>query len=239
MVSPKQARAAAAGRPQAQPAAPAATPKPPVPRKPAKGAAKAKAPRPGRPPARARDDAEHRAETRVAAPPDALDKLVAAGPLRAIALMLWLDRYRNPEFAVQIKPEDIKAFDACTGYLEVKPGTSVEPRVLIRRPMGQPAYPGIPPGTNKRFPDGIAPRAAEPPRDYVLVSLVDQEGNGIKPIESTEEGARRRDRENELRGLRERAPILAMAVASNANANTFNSSEITDLCNLAIQLARA
>ena len=145
--------------------------------------------------------------------------------------MLWLERYRNPGFAVQIRLEDIQGFDACTAYL------GVQPRVLIRRPPGQPAYPGVPP--SKRYPEGLPPRPAEPPRPFVQVNMVDKDGNAFVPIENSEEGARRRDTENALRAMRERAPILASAVAAASAANTFNSSEIIELCNTAITLAGA
>lgn len=165
-------------------------------------------------------------------PADPLDTLVGAGPLRAIALMLWKARYRNPEFAVQITPADLQAFEDCINYLKV------DPKVLIRRPPGQPAIPALPP--SKRFPEGYPARAGEPPRPYVLVSMVDaKSGDAFKPIENSEEGAKMRDREDVLRRLRERAPLLAQSVASNAAQNVFSNSEITELCNAAIELARA
>lgn len=163
---------------------------------------------------------------------DPLDNLVEHGPLRAIALLLWKERYRNPEFAIQVTAADLQGFEACTSYLQV------EPKILIRRPPGQPAVPAMPP--SRRFPEGFPARAAEPPRPYVLVSMVDAKtGDAFKPIENSEEGAKIRDRENALRRLRERAPLLAQAVASNAAQNVFSGSEITELCNAAIELARA
>lgn len=165
-------------------------------------------------------------------PADPLDQLAAGDHLQAIAMLLWKDRYRNPEFAVQIDPADLKGFEDCTKYL------GVTPKILIRRPSGQPAYPPVPP--SKRYPDGLPGRPAEPARPYVLISMVDgKTGDAFKPIENSEDGAKLRDKANELRAVRERVPLLAQAVAANAAQGTFSNSEVVELCNAAIMLARA
>lgn len=162
-----------------------------------------------------------------------LEKMAGENPVQVIALLLWKDRYRNPEFAVQIQPEDLVSFQAATKYLQV------EPKVLIRRPPGVPAHPGLPRG-HPRYPDGLPAAPEGAPKPYLQVSMVDSKtGDAFVPIESSEEGAKIRDRETELRALRARAPLLAHAVAGNAANNQFSQSEITDLCNAVILLSRA
>lgn len=52
-------------------------------------------------------------------------------PLDMIALLLWKDRYRNPEMAVQITDKDVSEWQQCTEYL------GVTPKVLIHRPGGK------------------------------------------------------------------------------------------------------
>lgn len=160
-----------------------------------------------------------------------LDEMVKAGPERAIMLLLWLNRFKNPDFAVTVKTDDLQGFKECTDYLKVTP------KIIIRRPPGRAAVPAQEP--TRRNPDGIPARPAEPARPYVLISMVDQDGNAFTPIENSEEKAKIRDRENELRVLKERAPMIARAVAANAASGMYSNAEITELCNAAIQLAQA
>lgn len=221
MVSPSKAKAAAH-----RPAPSDAPPRPKAPRAPERS--------PARPPVRQGvPDAPAMAPDPAAAAMAPLERLVLENPLQVIALLLWKERYRNPEFAVQIHPVDLAAFEACYQYL------GIEPKVLIRRPPGVPAHPGLPRG-HPRYPDGLAAAPEGAPKPYLQVSMVDAKtGDAFVPIESTEEGAKIRDRETQLRDLRARAPLLAQAVAGNAANNQFSQSEITDLCNAVILLARS
>lgn len=169
------------------------------------------------------------AKTKQSVPADPLDALAAAGPEEAIKMLLWANRFANPEFAVIVRADDLKGFNDCVQYL------GVTPKIVIRRPPGQPAHPGLPP--SKRYPEGVPPREAEPPRPYVQISMVDQDGNAFKPIENSEENARVRDRANELAAIKARIPILASAIMGGIANKTFSESEIIELCNSANRLA--
>ncbi len=154
---------------------------------------------------------------------DALDKLEQADAHTVIALMLWKDRHRNPDLSIQITEEDINGLQACAQYLDVKP------EVLIERPRGRPATPALPP--SRIHPQGYPAQPAEAPRNFVFVGVGYFEKelfNSIKPIESTEEGAKVRDAANRLRTLRERGPQLARELMANAASGTFSSAQVEE-----------
>lgn len=168
---------------------------------------------------------------------DPLDALASADPKRVIALLLWRDRFRNPELSVQIREEEIAEFDECCTFL------NVEPTVAIVRPQGRPAQEAVPASPGKR---GIAARPAEPPRPYVFVGVVDgklyrKDGslNVIKPIENSEENAAKRDEAAAVRRYREKAPMLASLLTSMAQSGTFSNAEITEAADALRFFARA
>lgn len=161
---------------------------------------------------------------------DALDALAKADPKEVIALILWKDRFRNPEMAVQITEQDITKWKACTEYLEVKP------QVSIHRPQGRPAMPGSP-ATSTR--SAIPPTPAEPPRPYVMVQILDQQGNSITPIENDEEHAKIRDQANEVRRYRERAAGLASQMVNELRSGTIIDSTILEAAQALSALAKA
>lgn len=165
------------------------------------------------------------------APKDALDLLAEGDPRSIIALMLWKDRHRNPDMAVQITEKDIAGFDACCAYLEVTP------EVRIVRPQGRPAQAAIPAQGPRRAVPG---RAAESPRPFVAVNVV-RKGtqDGIKPIENNEDDARLRDRANELRRFRDNAPTLAAQMLKDAASGQFSTSTIQEAAQALTALARA
>lgn len=154
-----------------------------------------------------------------AVPKDALDLLAESDPKKIIQLLFWRDRFRNPEMSAHITLEDLKGFDECVKYL------GVTPQVSIFRPQGRPAQEAVPAVPGKR---GIAARPAEPARAYVFVGVVDKDGNSIKPIESTEENAERRDVANTLRRFREKGPHLAALLRGACQSGTFSTSEVQD-----------
>lgn len=153
------------------------------------------------------------------APLDALDKLEKADAHTVIALMLWKDRHRNPDLSIQITEQDITEFEASVTYLDVKP------EVQITRPRGRPAIAALPP--SRVHPQGYPAQPAEPPRPFVFVGVgYFEKGifNSIKPIESAEEGAQKRDLAARSRTIRERGPQLARELISHAAAGTFSSA---------------
>lgn len=161
---------------------------------------------------------------------DILDQLARKEPREIIALMLWKERHRNPELAVQITEQDITGFQACVQYLDVKY------EVKIERPAGRPARPAIPP--SKTNPNGWPPAPAEPPRNFVFVGIVEKGTvNGIKPIENNEDDAKRRDQSNRLRRLKETGPGLAREMVAMARSGTYSSSTIEDAAQALIDLA--
>lgn len=161
---------------------------------------------------------------------DVLDQLALGDASEIIALMLWKDRHRNPDMTLQITEADIAGFRKCTEYLEVVP------KLRIERPQGLPAQEGIPAVGNRR---AVPARAAEPPRPFVVVQVVDKDGNGIKPIESEEDGAKLRDEADKLRQIRDTAPGLASQLIADARAGSFSSSMVIEAAESLKTLARA
>lgn len=151
---------------------------------------------------------------------DALDHLAEGDPKGVIALMLWKERHRNPDMAVQITQRDIDGFKACTGYLKV------EPDVDILRPEGRPAQEGIPQmGTRREVPA----RAAEPPRPFVVVRLVEKgTENMIRPVEDNEEDNDKRIAAEKLVEIRAQAPGLAARLDGYARTGDFVASDLRD-----------
>ena len=140
-------------------------------------------------------------------------------PQQAMMLVLWKNRFDNPELSVQITPADVAEFEACAGYLQVQPVLSV------RQPEGRKGHAGAPAAGNR---PAIPPMPDEPPRPFVVVAVVDQGGNGFKPIESTEEGAKVRDAADEKRRHRDNARSLADALVAQVQGGTFSNDTILD-----------
>ena len=162
-------------------------------------------------------------------PLDPLDALAAADPREVIALMLWRDRMRNPELALQIGEEELEQYTACIRYLKVAP------QVRIFRPQGVPAQDAIPATGNRR---AVPARAAIPPRPYVIVSLVDKDGNAIKPIESTQENYDASLERERVRRFRDNAPQLAQQLLNMAKSGEYSLAVMQECADALIALAR-
>lgn len=153
--------------------------------------------------------------------PDPLDQFIAAcqeGP-EAIMLMLWLQRFENPGFTVEVHPKDIKAFYDCVNYLEVKP------QIQVLRPGGAPAVEAVPAHGNRR---AIPGRAAIPPKNYAVIQMVDENGNTFVPIESDEDAAKRRDLENAIRRAKDNAITIANALRNDITSGQFSTGNLQD-----------
>ena len=128
-------------------------------------------------------------------------------------------RHQDPSFTLEVTEADIKGFDECIAYL------GVEPRVNIVRPRGLPAQDAIP-ATAKR--SAIPPRAAKPPHNYVVIQMVDMDGNAITPVENNEEDYAEAQEARRLQRIRDTAPTLAAQLLQDLAANTTSSSTIQE-----------
>ena len=159
-----------------------------------------------------------------------LDALAEGDPLRVIALMLWKARMREPDLFVQIFEKDIKGLDDCTNYLEVVP------RVDIHRPQGEPAQPALQtPGRQRAVPA----RPAQPAKPYVIVTLVDESGNMIKPVENNEVDFDASQEAANVRKARDQAADIAQRIVHQAHSGEFSLSDIQDAADALVTLARA
>lgn len=160
-----------------------------------------------------------------------LDDLDAnPGDGRAIALMLWKDRHRNPDMAIQITADDIKGLDDCTAYLKVTP------EVRVFRPKGRPAVEAQP-ATAKRSAVPASPAGPRP--DYVMIQLVDTDGNAIKPVENTVEKREMQIEADNIRNAKHQAPIVAQELLAGVASGSYSDATIRDAARLMMLLAKA
>lgn len=155
--------------------------------------------------------------------PDNLDQFVencnSEDPMLALMLMFWKIRNQDQPFTMDITAADIKGFEDCIAYLEVKP------EIRVFRPQGMPASAGAP-ATAKR--SAIAPHAAGKPKDYVVIQMVDQNGDAFVPIENNEADLQKSKEAQRVRRIKDTAPQLAAQLISDLQANTTSSSTIMD-----------
>lgn len=156
-------------------------------------------------------------------PANPLDHLVAMAEkndyAQALKLILWKMRFENPDFTLEINPDDIKAFDDCVDYLEVKP------TLYVTRPGAVPAQEGRPAMGNRR---AVPARAAIPPKNYVVVQMLDQDGNNFKPIENNQQDFDRQKKADATRRAKDNALTLASQLAADIRSGTFSESTIGD-----------
>lgn len=152
-------------------------------------------------------------------PTDPLDAFAQSGVEEALKLLFWKARFQNPEFSVTVTPEDIKAFRDCIDYLEVKP------QIRIVRPQGVPAQPMIPAHGNRRATPG---REAIPPRNYVVVQMVDQDGNAFVPIENNQADFERQEQAKRARRIKETAGELAAQLSRDLASATISNATIEE-----------
>ena len=169
--------------------------------------------------------------TKTPTKPDPLDALVAAGPERALQLLLWKARHREPDMYVQITPEDIQGLEDCARFLKVK----FEAR--IHRPEGLAAQEAVPASHGRR---GVPGRDATPPRNYVVVTLVEKgTGNAIRPVENNETDYDTARDQAAVRKARDQAPDLARRLIEQGNTGDVSLSDHQDAADALLILARA
>jgi len=140
-------------------------------------------------------------------------------PMRALMLMFWKYRHQDPAFTINLSAEDLKGFEDCVNYLEVKP------QIRVFRPQGMPASAGAP-ATESR--SAIPPRLAGKPKDYVVIQLLDEDGNCIVPIENNEADLQRQQEVERVKMVRSNAPQIAAQLIADLQANTTSSSTIME-----------
>lgn len=160
---------------------------------------------------------------------DVLDNLADGDPFKALALVLWKDRQRNPDMSVTITRTDIKGFTDCVDYLKASP------EVRVFRPQGRSAQAAIPERHGKPARAAIP---AEPPRDFVVIQLVDKDGNAIKPVENNEEDFQRNILAEKQRKAREQADNLCTLLRAEIASGDINKSTIDGVCEALTVLAR-
>lgn len=169
-----------------------------------------------------------------ATPMDPLDRFAEqakADPRLAVQMLLWKGRFENPEMTVVVSEKDLTGFRESCDYLKVTPD------VLIVRPQGRQPTAGAPAQGKRR---AVAASSGEPPRPFVVVSLVNRgTTDAIKPIENNEEDAQRRDEATALRKVRDTAVSLASALLSDLQQNQFSSATIREAAQALQVLARA
>jgi hypothetical protein len=168
---------------------------------------------------------------------DALDQaLYHWTPQEWTKMLLWKNRMANPDLTVQVTEQDIQGFEACVSYL------GITTQLKVHRPQGRPAQEAVPgtPGTATR--PGRAPvpaRPADPPRPFVLVQLLDQDGNAFRPIENTEESRRAQEEAERLHRARDQARQIAAQLQHDIGAGVYSNSTISDAAAALVALAGA
>jgi hypothetical protein len=159
-----------------------------------------------------------------------LDALAQGDPKMVIALMLWKARHREPDMYVQIDEKDLAGFEDCVRYLKVKPN------VRIFRPEGLLAQDAIPAQHGRR---AVPARAATPPKPYVMVTLVDEKGDLIRPVENNEADFDAARDAGQVRKARDQAGELANRIVNQARTGEYSLSDIQDAANALLILSRA
>ena len=147
----------------------------------------------------------------------------------ATAMLLWKNRFRNPEMAEQVTVEDIEKLTACVNYL------GITPKIVITRPRGRPAQAAVPERAGHR---AIPAKPAEPDRPFVMIQLVDEKGDHFKAIENAEDSAKRRDESIEVGKLRDRAPQVAGDILAEIQSGTFVDSTLREAARMLTEMAK-
>jgi hypothetical protein len=171
------------------------------------------------------------------APLDTLDQALKNWSVEMwTKMVLWKNRNAIPELTVQVTEKDITAWQQCIDYL------GITTQLKIYRPQGRPAQAAIPevPGTPQRPGRSAIPaRAQEPPRPFILVQLLDQDGNTFRPIENSEEARREQEQAERLRRAKDEARSLAGQLQHDMAVGVYSNSLIADAAQALIALANA
>lgn len=162
-----------------------------------------------------------RAEKQAPSPTPAVDELDAFALDSEwedfIHMLFWKFRFDNAAASIEVTRADLKAFRECMTYL------GVTPKIAVFRPEGSPATPGAPAQGDRR---AIPPRPARPPKDYVVIQMVDQDGNAIVPIENNEQDFAKAKEAKRIKGIRDSATQLAAQLQADVQANAISNQTI-------------
>ncbi len=159
-----------------------------------------------------------------------LDALAEGEPLKVMALMLWKNRFREPDMYVQIDEKDIQGLEACVNYLKVVPVVS------IHRPQGQGAQ-AAQPGSSTRRPVPALP--AQPAKPFVIVTLVDKNGDMIKPVENNQGDFDAAEEATRVRKAKDQASDLAQRLRQQGRSGETSMSDMDDAADALVVMARA
>lgn len=151
-------------------------------------------------------------------------------------MVIWKNRMANPELTVTVTEPDIIGWQQCVDFL------GITTQLKIHRPQGRPAQDPIPAvqGTATRPGRSAVPgRPADPPRPFVLVQLLDQDGNAFRPIENNEQDRQRQEESDRLRKARDQAQFLARQLQHDMAAGVYSNATIGDAAQALIALANA
>lgn len=163
-------------------------------------------------------------------PLDQFAAIASAHMDQAAAILLWKNRHANPDMSIQVTEQDITKLQACAAYLKVTP------EVRVYRPKGLPGKDPIPAQGQRRAIPGTP---ATPPKNYVVIQLVDQDGNGFVPIENNEDDAKLRDEARARKRMKDRAPMVAEAILAELQAGAFTDGTLKEAAQILQDLAKA
>lgn len=157
--------------------------------------------------------------TPAADPLNAFVELATSQPANAVAALFWHHRHQNPGFSIEVKAADLKAFTDCTDYLKVRP------KIQVVRPQGLAAQAPIPAQGNRRAVPG---RDAHPPKDYVVIQMVDQDGNGFVAVENNEADLAKQQAQAKAARTKEKALIIASNLQGDVQAGNYSTATMLE-----------
>lgn len=172
-----------------------------------------------------------------------LERLVG-DPGAIISLMLWQGRITNPDMAIAIGPKDRDGMRQSMEYLGVEPEVRIfvrgervlvalvdkKSKITVRRQItvevkGKPVI---------QDQDVDLEPGAKPERGENIVSI----GNGIRPIENTEQDFESAATAARVRQAKSNGMILASQIKDSALAGTFSKELVVELCDNYLLLGR-
>ena len=160
---------------------------------------------------------------------DPLDDFAGVGWAGIVRMMFWKQRIANPSFSMEVTKEDLDTFNACMTYL------GVTPHIRIFRPQGAPARAETP-ATSSR--SAIPARPAGTPKDYVVMQMVDEDGNAIVPVESDVQDHQRMHKAKARKILIETAPALARALRADIQSEMYSTATIEQAAAAILELCQ-
>lgn len=128
-----------------------------------------------------------------------------------IGMLLWKNRIQNPELAVMVTEQDLKAYRDCMAYLKVTPEVKI---------VGRPKYVAIVLVEKDTGSEG-------------------NPGNAIKPVENNETDYATSQAAQLLRRTKETAPNLATTIRNQALGGEFSADLVIQAADALQMLCQA